>query len=196
MSEHEQERRRFFRIDDQVALHVIPVSEEELAQHIANPTRQQDNAGLPGRFAVQRERFLPILRKIQAQSPSIAAYMKLMEDQLDIIAKALDRQDDTLPTLPDKAVNLSAQGIRFPHTQALPIGSAVELKIKLFPSTIRIQAHGHIVQCQPVNESEPNEYDVTVDFTHIDDDNRELLVKHINRRQFDALASKHDDDLD
>lgn len=189
MSDQNPNRRRYFRIDDDISLRVKPISEEALAKRLAHPSCHDTLAGMPARLLMQRERHLTLRRQMQARQPTIAAYIELLESQIDILARALDAHNDDMPELPEQRANISAQGIRFTHGRILDEGAALEVHIKLYPEGVRVLAYGHVVKCAPDGEH----FDVIVDFTHIDEDNRELLVKHINTRQLDSLHPEDDD---
>lgn len=181
-----RERRRFFRIDDAVALAVTPLSRDERDARLKT-LQDTPQGSLVGELHVEREGLLPVMRELETSQPAVARYLRLLERQVDLLARAIGDPGDTLPDAPTHDVNLSAQGIRFPHGEALEPGTSVELSLKLFPSRLRLVLLGEVVACQATNT---NAFDVAVDFRDITPADQELLIKHIHARQLGTLGAE------
>ena len=191
MNASQNERRRYYRIDDYVALKVVALSEAELADRLAQSERDDASTLLMNRLRLQRDKHLPNLRAAQQRYPEIASYLVLLEEQIELLARVVTNQQDDLPDSPTDPVNLSAQGIRFNHATPMEAGDAMELHIKLFPSLVRVVVQGHVVNCAAIGADEGGEeFSIAADFTHIREEDRELLVKHIHRLQIDTLATQ------
>ncbi len=182
-----QERRRSFRVDDQIGLRVRPLSPQQLAQALERFESKRRGFGLANEFARRRERLLPTLKPIEMSHPQIATYLEHLESKIDALAAQLGGDAD-LPTHPSHAVNLSAHGLCFYHDHALSPGTALELYLRLFPSGIGLLALATVIWCGPCAQRPTgNSHAVAVDFSHIHDDDRNLLVKHTLDKELTAL---------
>ncbi len=175
------ERRRFYRIDEAVALAFTTLSPDERDTRVAE-LRDTPQGTLVGELHMERESLLPVMRELETTQPSVARYLHLLERQVDLLARAIGDPLDNLPDVPTHEANLSAQGIRFPHDEAVEPGTPVELSLKLFPSRLRLVLIGEIVACKPTGDN----FEVAVDFSHITPADQELLIKHIHARQLEA----------
>lgn len=187
MSEQQpQERRRFYRIDEAVGLSVEELTPEQ------SEARRKDVGEVPtgtliGELHMERESLLPVMRELETTHPAIARYLKLLERQVDLLARAIGDPDDNLPDTPTHTVNLSAQGVRFHHGGEIDQGQPVSVNLKLFPSRLRLELLGEVVACKPVSDGE---FDIAVDFRYITPADQELLIKHIHARQLGSLGSE------
>lgn len=185
---HPRERRRSFRVNDQIGLRVRPLTEQEFAQALERFDSQRRGLGLANEFAHRRERLLPTLKPIEMSHPEIAAYMEHLEGKIDALAAQLGGGDAELPTQPRHAVNISSHGLCFYHDHTLSPGTTLELYLRLFPSGVGLLAYGTVIWCGPsALTSIRNSHAVAVDFSHIHSDDRNLLIKHILDKELTAL---------
>lgn len=81
-------------------------------------------------------------------------------------------------------VNISASGMAFNCEDALKEGDYLAIRILLVSSSTAIVTYGKVVYCR---NSNPNEtqypYFVGAHFVDMADDDRELLVKHVNKKR-------------
>lgn len=188
-----KERRRFFRIADAVALKTRVIKRENLETEIKRFSQNRDAFGLLNTFVEEKEKYLPQRREIERKNPEIAAYFKYIDDKLNALAKLLLLQNDKIADYPTHDVNLSAQGIRYITHTRLHEDDIVEVKILLFPSLARIYAFGAVVWCAE-DESEDGEkvFMVAVDFTYLNDYDKEILVKHIHKKQLAGISKRNE----
>lgn len=186
-----ENRRRFFRIDDAVRLSYRALDPAELADGVA---RLSD--GLGGSFALMAtlaaitHRNSVHLRRIEQHSADVAHYLRGLDQKIDAVARALLLQDAELPARSEEPVNLSAGGLAIPVRQCLPAGTPLEIRLLLLPSLAGILAFGAVVECAPPPAGTDYPADtqlMRVDFTHIRDEDRDLLIKHMLRRQGERL---------
>jgi hypothetical protein len=186
-----ENRRRFFRIDDAVRLSYRALDAAELAE---GATRLGD--GLGGSFALMAtlaaitQRNSVHLRRIEQQSGDLAHYLRGLEQKIDAVARALLLQDAELPAKSEEPVNLSAGGLAIPVRDGLPAGTPLEIRLLLLPSLAGILAFGAVVDCGPPpagSDYPAGTLLMRVDFTHIRDEDRDLLIKHMLRRQGEQL---------
>lgn len=186
-----ENRRRFFRIDDAVRLSYRPLAQDELADRVVRL-----GEGLGGSFALTASlsaithRMSVSLRRIEQHNGEVAAYLRALDQKIDVVARALLLQDPSLPAMSEEPVNLSAGGLAIVTRQCLPVGMPLEIRLLLLPTLAGILAFGAVVECTapPVADGLASDAQLMrVDFTHIRDEDRDLLIKHMLRRQGERL---------
>lgn len=182
-----QERRRFFRIEDIVSLKAEVIDEKQVPERLENFWKDQHQFSIRNEFNFQLEQHQSDLRKISAKMPELGRYLGLLQQQLDILTDKILQEDDKFTTL-DKKVNLSAQGISFTSKESAKVGDILELHLKLNPGKQKIVVFSRVVKCEPVVD-EQGHYKIALDFEHIHEADREILVKHVHGKQLLALGA-------
>jgi hypothetical protein len=186
-----ENRRRFFRIDDAVRLSYRALDADEVADQVARLAE-----GLGGSFALMASlsavthRMSVSLRRIEQRSGDVAAYLRALDQKIETVARALLLQDPSLPAMSEAPVNLSAGGLAIVTGECLPVGTPLEIRLLLLPTLAGILAFGAVVECTepPAGEGHPpGSRLMRVDFTHIRDEDRDLLIGHMLRRQGERL---------
>ena len=185
----EAERRRYFRIDDRAILkyRVLPPGEREaiVARLSRAPATRH---ALANTFANVSQQMQHLLRRIEQTEPDIALCLDTLNEKLDMLARQLSLEASQMADEPVRAVNVSAAGICFEAEDALDPGGLLELRLLLLPSYVGVSAVGTVVRC---DETAPEEsdlpYRIAVDFDYLRDDDRELLVQHVVRRETEQL---------
>ena len=180
------ERRRYFRIDDEVALKLRALNDEQLAQavshlHIGYPDKIQ----LASSFATTSAQMKHSLERVRRDVPDIANYLEALNEKLDTLVQLLAASDNEMADHPTHNVNLSASGISFQSDESLVMGTHAEIKLLMFPSYVCILAYGDIVYCSKskAGPKDGQRYDIGIDFTHIRENDRELIIKHVTHKQ-------------
>jgi hypothetical protein len=130
------------------------------------------------------------LRRIEQRSGDVAAYLRALDQKIETVARALLLQDPSLPAMSEAPVNLSAGGLAIVTGQCLPVGTPLEIRLLLLPTLAGILAFGAVVECTEPPSGEghpPGSRLMRVDFTHIRDEDRDLLIGHMLRRQGERL---------
>jgi len=192
-SADERERRQYFRIDDTVRLCVRPVTEEQARQGMADLER-----GSAGNFTVMSglaaitAQMAGNMRRIEGRDPDLAAYLRALDHKFEILGRALLNQDADLSSEPAQPVNLSAGGVSLYTREAVPLGQLLEIRMLLFPSFTGLLAYGEVVASEPLapGECDPYTFQLRLEFTLLRENDRELLIRHVLRRQSDALRER------
>jgi len=187
------DRRRFFRIEDRVYLQTQTVKPAELESKIEDFKLNRHQFSACDEFSSRLDEHLADLHAIQNKMPELARYLGVLQEQIDHLTnKLLPNQKTTEEK--DIRVNLSAQGISFITDETYKPVDVVELSLKLKPSR---QALIIIARVVLVEDHEDNDktgeyglYRVSMDFEHIHEADREILVKHIHGRQLQALNNE------
>ena len=183
------ERRRFFRIDDEVALALLPVGAADEDARIDDFWQNQHAYSIRNNYNFQIEQHIADFNRIEKRMPELARYLRVLERQIDRITEKLAVGDDDA-LLDRKRVNISAQGLLYRVDDPPSAGALAELTLKLLPSGLRLVIMARVVQVEAEDDDESDgAYRVALDFEHLHEADREILVKHIHGRQMDSLSS-------
>lgn len=171
----EEDRRRYFRIEDEVGLLTIPIRPEDEAQIMASFDDGKASMSLINELRAARNTYLPQRRSLEHKFPTVAAYVRMLESQIDMLALAIEN-DDGFVAAPNTLINLSAQGLSFDDDEPLEIGVLVELRLTLFPDLTRIRTLARVVRC----EADPPCKSTALEFIHLRDADREAIIRHVH----------------
>lgn len=181
----DRERRRFFRIDDTVGIKAETIPSDEIDERLNNFWTNQHEFSIRNEFNHELDQHAADLLAIEKQHPSIARYLKILQKQVDLLSEKI-LPDESLNGSSAKTVNISAQGISFVSSEAVLAGEVIEISLQLLPKKQRIVIFAKTISCEKL---EDNKYQLTVDFEHIHDADREILIKHIHGHQLKSLGA-------
>lgn len=182
-----QERRRFYRIEDIVELRAEVVDEEQVNKKLEKFWDEQHLFSMKNDFNYKLEQHQADLKVIKTKMPELGRYLGVLQEQLNILTDKLLADEDKFTEL-EKRVNISAQGISFYSNEAVALGDIVELHLKLLPGRQRIVSFAKVINCEPSDDDDGN-YKISLDFEHIHEADREVLVKHVHGKQLTALGA-------
>lgn len=182
-----QERRRFFRIEDTIGIKTKVIQENEIERRVKKFWDDQHEFSLRNEFNYELEQHQVDLKHIKNKMPEVGRYLDLLQKQLDMLTDKILQESDSF-TDQEKKVNLSAQGISFFTDEVVSKGDIVEMNLKLLPERQKIVLFSKVIDCHQV-DSEQGQYKVSLDFEHIYDADREILVKHVHGKQVRALGA-------
>lgn len=182
-----KERRRYFRIEDIVGLKTRVVDKPEVEQKLENFWNDQHQFSLRNEFNFKLEQHQADLKNIKNKMPEVGRYLALLQEQIDVLTNKLLQDEDTFIDL-ELEVNLSAQGISFYSNEAAKINDIIELHLKLLPGQQQIVVFSRVIDCKAVSEPEDH-YRIALDFEHIHEADREILIKHVHGKQLRALGA-------
>lgn len=186
----ENERREYFRIDDTIRLSVRPVPEEELDDRL-----RRLEEGMGGNFTVMASlssisaQMAASFHKIEGKYPEIADYLRSLDAKLEIIGKAFLTKDCDGMTENAEPVNISAGGLSVGVNEAYEVNSCIEVRMLLFPSFTGVLTYGTVIRCD-TSDNENYDYELRIEFTHLREHDRDILIRHIMRRQGDLLRDR------
>ncbi|TLX60568.1 PilZ domain-containing protein [Stutzerimonas nosocomialis] len=173
-----EERREYYRIEDRVALEIVPLPREQAAE--------DDPAGdAPPLFNLLSElhrldfEAQHLLRQIGETNRPLVNYLKVQNRRIDLIGQALAQ--DLLKDLGEtRSVELSEGGLRFGHAQPIPEGGRLLLKMVLMPQAMGLALQARVLYCQA---REDGQYEIGTEFEALTDAQRQLLARHILKKQ-------------
>ncbi|MDH3389238.1 MAG: PilZ domain-containing protein [Gammaproteobacteria bacterium] len=184
----DRERRRYFRIDDEVLLALSPIETGELEARLENFWANEHEFSIRNNYNYQIEQHIADRHKIQARMPELARYLSVLEKQIDLITDKLIADDDE-NLMTRMHSKLSAQGISFVSDQNPQNDEMVELKLKLLPSGLRLVIIARVVLVEQEPAQGPGVNRISLDFEHLHEADREILVKHIHGKQMEVFSS-------
>lgn len=182
-----KERRRFFRIEDIIGIKTEVIQHNEIEHRVKKFWDDQHQFSLRNEFNYELDQHQADLKHIKNKMPEVGRYLDLLQKQLDMLTeKVLQDSDDF--TDEEKQVNLSAQGISFVTDEVVHEGNIIEMNLKLLPGRQKIVLFSKVINCHKI-DNEEGQYKVALDFEHIHDADREILVKHVHGKQLRALGA-------
>ncbi|MBL4679283.1 MAG: PilZ domain-containing protein [Pseudomonadales bacterium] len=188
MSQLEDEKRRYFRIEDTIGVKFERITEVQAL-------KRQEEMRRPGYYSANRiqvvERELQLLiDKMRIQQPDFAKAMELLNTKISIL-----RDDFISDPLQEarygyiKTVSLSACGVSFEHDNKIAEGEKMDMDLTLLPTDLHLYTLGEVVGCDE-SEEELGTWMLRVDFYGMSANDEELLVQHIVKRQGQLRANE------
>lgn len=185
------DRRHFFRVDDTVRLSLRRVPPEELAGRLDR--LEHDLAGnftVMSSLAAITAQMTVGLRRIENRDPDLAAHLRAIDQKIEVIGRAFIAQEPEVAAVKGLPVNLSAGGMCAGVDEEYAPGDLLEVRMLLFPSFTGLMIYGTVVGFDPVPAEAADPaypYLARIEFSHIREQDRELLIRHLLRRQSNQL---------
>ncbi len=186
-----EERRGFFRIDDEVNLFYKKIDEKLVTE----PHHVSDNilnsCSLSTALEMVSQESALLLHRIEKNLPDVADYLRLIDAKIDLIAQAVMMQGFQFKESDTRNVNISATGMAFNCEEALKQGDYLEIKMLLVSSMAVIVTYGKVVYSKNSQSNDSQySYFVGVDFIDMKDEDRELLIKYVVKKQLQQIRDK------
>jgi len=185
------DRREYFRVNDsiRVGMRVVPDDQvnrlEELLEeaNASGFTVMASMAGINAELAIS-------MRRIEQSDPDVATYLKALDRKIDILGRALTAQVAQLTGEEAHPVNLSAGGLGMRSEQQFLPGQTLEVRMLLFPSLTGVVAFAEVVECEPIAGDATLGFNLRLVFTHLREQDRDILIRHALRCQSNALRQR------
>ena len=186
------DRREFFRINDTVVIDYRKIDIDQIDTVIKRISQMGDDEtdNERAQLRVLQTTFNHVLDQINHHDRDIARALRMLDDKINLIAQNLQRQYNPIDPETLIEANISGGGISFQIPEQFNYHDVVELHLQLLPSTNIIHALATVISCEKVMGSPENRpYHLRMVFTHMDEQDRNLLVKHTLNRQAEMLRS-------
>lgn len=179
-----EERRRYFRLDDEVVLDFEPISQDEVKRW---KSRQRDQRN---ELAELERDISALLHRLQSHNPVVAGLCDLLNRKLNLLTSPLspDRKPELTETEIRTRVNLSACGMAFHTTEPLSESDNLRLQMQLKPSNVPVTLMGTIVGVEHTGDPDAP-YLVRVDFEGLREAEQEILIHHLFQLQSRRLQT-------
>jgi len=186
------ERREYFRIADEIALDYRPLKDEEVDGLLERMrSRLVDRFTAASSFAATTRQMAHLIHKVQTESPELARCLQAIDQKLNMIAQLFVSEQMALDDQPTREVSLSAGGVAFRAQHELRTGSLLELRMVLFPSMIGILTISRVIHCERMDDGNSQfPWQVAVEYEHLRETDRELLVRHIMSKETEQLRAQ------
>ncbi len=177
------ERRRFFRIDDEAEISFKTITDDEY-QAWGNGQRDEESEEL----AKLESELSMTLANLKSQQPQLAKICELLNQKINISMSSLSNTHGFIDNGELKPINLSACGIAFHTDEDIQQDENILLQLKLKPSNVSIVTTGKVIGGGLTNGKNV----VRVDFQDLGESNQDLLMQHLFQVQSRELKKQRD----
>ena len=186
-----EERRRYFRINDTLAVAYRVLTEEEVLASGQNKNATFNVFSLLANYDTALNEQLAALK---VKDPALEEIFASLNKKINCLINHLEMESRLVERLAHKIreVNISACGIAFEAEGELDVGANLSLDIVLQPSERHIFTYGQVVGCEPIgNNAKPKGYYVRINFYGMSNSDQEILIQHIVQRQSGQLRTQN-----
>ena len=185
----EEDRRRFFRLDDEVVLDFETLSREDISAWKDSHQQHKDELS-------QLEQDIGNhINQLKAQNPAIARLLELFNQKINLLGASHlpgTAKRDLSATEARTRINLSACGMAFYTHESVNKDDHLLLHMQLKPSNAELSLTGKIVSVeQSRTDEEPNL--VRIDFSDLKEAEQEVLIQHLFQLQNRHLKLRSED---
>ncbi len=173
-----ENRRSYFRIDDEVTMSFNVITENELPEvkkRMAD--RSTDRFTAASSFVAESRKRLPLLNQIRSKEPEIARFLDALQSQMSQMAQLFLLQDMEEGGNITQEISISASGIAFVTDRKLSADCLLEIRLLLLSSCTGILLCGRVVRSKPLTDSKTR-YHTAVEFLPMNEDDLDILIKH------------------
>ncbi|WP_019529602.1 PilZ domain-containing protein [Dasania marina] len=180
------ERRRYFRIDENLRVSYRLVSDAEAQVFSKQTKNDRDGINYAANFD---NRIQTLLDACRIQAPIAAELIDLVNKKLNFVIQQMDIDAGLMQKVAYslRQVNVSACGMAFPCEELLPEGRYVQLDILLSPGDLHIVILAEVLGCSEAEEGAEAAYIARVNFSNVNNNDQELLIQHIVKGQSNQL---------
>lgn len=196
MNRLSSERRRYFRVTDNVGLYYELLDDVEDSYVDPSVARRKSEA------ARLEQQILLKIEQLKSTHNDVVPVLELLNRKINLSLSSNYFSDTAFIGHSGQSyidVSLSACGIAFPSSQAIGVGESLKLGITLYPSNISLNISAMVVGCDELTLEDEHESDsdhsvhlIRADFTTLSEPDQEILVQHVVRRQSQLLKEQRE----
>jgi hypothetical protein len=187
-----EERREFFRINDRTFIDFSEIEVDDIkriSHSIRSPKTSDKNSEKAQLDSIQTV-FNHLTDTINQTDREVARALRMLDEKINLIAQNVRRQQSANNGRHPVDVNLSGGGIAFMTDQPYQPKDAFEINLELIPSGNLIHSIANVVACTKITgASSDKPYYLRLVFSHMNEYDRNLLVKHTLTRQAETLRA-------
>ncbi len=186
-----EDRRRFFRIDDEVNLFYKIVDEQTILAESEVTDDLLSSYSLITAIDVLDQEARLIMHRVEKKEPEIAEYLKVLDSKIKLLTQEITRQDKDISESNARNANISATGIAFENDIQLEVGTLLEVKLLLSSCFAVIAIFGKVVYCKEKEDQDNSmPFQIGLDYINLKDHDREVLIKHVVKRQMQQIREQ------
>jgi len=179
MTESNDERRRFFRINDKIGIN-YKVIDRSIAQG------RKAHGDLQNLMAAYDEKLEQILISLQRKETYTIEAIKLLNKKINLLANYLEIERGRIDEMEFivKNVNISACGLAFMSEEEHSPGTVLEIELMLGGEPTPMVVEGIVIAC---DKKSSKQHYLRIDFDEIDATDQEALIQYMVKRQSELL---------
>ena len=197
--EQSNKRREHFRINDTLYIQYNALDQataEQLGQQLTNVDHGEANQQQVQLRSLQTA-FTLVTDQINHNDREVARALRILNEKINLLDQIINEPNSGQSTASQKKeVNLSGGGLGLLCEQQYEERSPLSVQIELRSSGVTIQAVARVISCtrvEPENSQTP--YYLRLAFTQMNEQDRDLLIKHILFRQAEELRANNKHNL-
>jgi len=197
--EQSNKRREHFRINDTLYIQYDALDQataEQLGQQLTNVDHGEANQQQVQLRSLQTA-FTLVTDQINHYDREVARALRILNEKINLLDQIINEPNSGQSTASQKKeVNLSGGGLGLLCEQQYEERSPLSVQIELRSSGVTIQAVARVISCtrvEPENSQTP--YYLRLAFTQMNEQDRDLLIKHILFRQAEELRANNKHNL-
>ncbi len=193
------ERRRYYRIADRALIKYRVITEDALQDErryvFLNEVKASNvHAALMGIDL----RFHELLEAVRGESRAVAEAIELLNRKVTLLERvvALENAGSAAIDYRDHEpveISISGGGLALEAVKPLALNANLAIDMILLPSNHPMRVIGKVVDCR---KTDSGNYAIAIEFEEMRDDDRDLLIQHIVRKQSAVLREERGLDRD
>jgi len=184
-----EDRRRFFRLDDEVILDFQTLSREEVAAWRESHQQQKDE------LAQLEQEIGSHISQLRSQNPTIGRLLELFNQKINLLGGthlAGSNKPELNATEARTRINLSACGMAFHTHETVKTEDHLLLHMQLKPSNTELSLTGRVISIEKNPQSDEPDL-VRIDFHDLREAEQEVLIQHLFQLQNRHLKLRSED---
>jgi c-di-GMP-binding flagellar brake protein YcgR len=187
------ERRRYYRIEDRALIKYRAIADDALNDErrfiFLNEIRASNlHAALMG-IDLRLQELIDVVR---SQSKPMSEAIELINRKFTLLERVVALENTHIGTQDYRehepvGVSLSGGGIALEASEPLEVNVNLAIDLVLLPSHHPMRSIGRVVEC---HETENGRFAISIEFEQMRDEDRDVLIQHIVRKQSQMLRSE------
>ncbi len=192
-----EQRRQFFRVQDEAIFQVEQCDPEALAQIKKDIFEQNfDHKDVFKRFFKFESDLQTILFNNKSLNPDWVNIVDLLNVKINQLARLLAAENETIFNHAPQPINLSANGLGLELPYAIPEGSHIKVELILLPQYTYLTLVGRVMNCAKKEKPEGQAaYTVGVQIEVIRPQDTDRLIQHIMKKEAEWLKYRREQSL-
>lgn len=187
------ERRRFFRIEDDVSIsyELVDLQNEQL--QVSNLEDQKHIFTLMAELQKVDNDLSATYHRLKQKSYDLASYLEGINKKIQMLGAIVLTCHTDIPSKPTHKVNVSAGGLAFNNPTALKVGQELLIKVVFYPSFFGLLTKAKVIDCRKGAQIKGIcQFDIGIEFNNLDESDRDALMQLILRKQSEQLKAERE----